>query len=379
MGIISVSQLQHNGKDLLARVAAGSEPFLITRYGQPVAALVPPLEAESDHLMIASPVPVRDVLRFTKRILARVEDRGVPVLITRHDVPIGLLVPVDPLDAERYLVAAAPRFLALRQRAETGPRVLTQALETVAAQIGSRPPVAHRAAGPRELVYEHIQRHLSKELGIEVERIQYASELVGNLDAGSLDLFELTMELEESYGVHMDAEDAAGISTVGDAVDFVVAYNAAPILRAESQRILRAFTGSRRSARRAVHEAYEQLPERAAALAGRGRQATLTLADLAAAGAQTADAAVTMVEPVLIALVDLVANPKTGTVTRDDFGRWMNAVGVIDEPDADWAFDAIDVHADGALPIEAFRRAVLDSQRGNLDVNLLGRSVLSIA
>jgi acyl carrier protein len=43
-----------------------------------------------------------------------------------------------------------------------------------------------------------------------------------DLDADSLDLYELVMELEDSYGVSVSREETAKITTVGDAVDFVI-------------------------------------------------------------------------------------------------------------------------------------------------------------
>ena len=43
-----------------------------------------------------------------------------------------------------------------------------------------------------------------------------------DLDADSLDLYELVMELEDTYGVSISEEEAAKIETVGQAVDFVV-------------------------------------------------------------------------------------------------------------------------------------------------------------
>ena len=45
-----------------------------------------------------------------------------------------------------------------------------------------------------------------------------------DLDADSLDLYELVMELEDRYGVAVSEEQAARIETVGDAVDFVLEH-----------------------------------------------------------------------------------------------------------------------------------------------------------
>ena len=44
------------------------------------------------------------------------------------------------------------------------------------------------------------------------------------LAACSSDLYTLVQELEDSYGVKMSDEQAAGILSVGQAVDFVVAH-----------------------------------------------------------------------------------------------------------------------------------------------------------
>jgi acyl carrier protein len=44
-----------------------------------------------------------------------------------------------------------------------------------------------------------------------------------DLDADSLDLYTLVQELEDTYGVTMSDDEAARITTVGLAVDFVLA------------------------------------------------------------------------------------------------------------------------------------------------------------
>lgn len=79
----------------------------------------------------------------------------------------------------------------------------------------------------REEVYTLIRTHLSDELGIDQARILEDTRFKEDLEADSLDLYELVMELEDTYGVRISDEDAARILTVGQAVDFVVAHEPA--------------------------------------------------------------------------------------------------------------------------------------------------------
>ncbi|MGH2965876.1 MAG: acyl carrier protein [Solirubrobacterales bacterium] len=73
----------------------------------------------------------------------------------------------------------------------------------------------------REGVLEKVREHLSTELEVPAEKITESTRLREDLDADSLDLYELVMELEDTYGITVSEEEAAGIETVQQAVDFV--------------------------------------------------------------------------------------------------------------------------------------------------------------
>lgn len=75
----------------------------------------------------------------------------------------------------------------------------------------------------REQVFVLIQAHLADELDLEPEQIAQGTRFKEDLEADSLDLYTLVQELEDTYGVRISDEQAAGILTVGQAVDFVVA------------------------------------------------------------------------------------------------------------------------------------------------------------
>ncbi|MGH2962729.1 MAG: acyl carrier protein [Solirubrobacterales bacterium] len=76
----------------------------------------------------------------------------------------------------------------------------------------------------RDEVTEKVREHLATELEVDPGRITEQSRFREDLDADSLDLYELVMELEDSYGVRISEEQAAGIETVGQAVDFVLEH-----------------------------------------------------------------------------------------------------------------------------------------------------------
>jgi acyl carrier protein len=78
-------------------------------------------------------------------------------------------------------------------------------------------------AASREEILERVKEVLVEQLGVDEDDITEAASFQEDLDADSLDLVELIMELEDQFGVKISDEDAAGIQTVGQAVDFIAA------------------------------------------------------------------------------------------------------------------------------------------------------------
>lgn len=74
----------------------------------------------------------------------------------------------------------------------------------------------------REEVMAKVRGHLAEELDVPAASIAESTRFRDDLDADSLDLYELVMELEDTYGISVSEAEAARIETVGDAVDFVV-------------------------------------------------------------------------------------------------------------------------------------------------------------
>jgi len=76
----------------------------------------------------------------------------------------------------------------------------------------------------REEVLTKVREHLAEELELDAAEIAEGTRFKEDLDADSLDLYELVMELEDTYGIAVSEEQAARIATVGDAVEFVLGH-----------------------------------------------------------------------------------------------------------------------------------------------------------
>jgi acyl carrier protein len=60
-----------------------------------------------------------------------------------------------------------------------------------------------------------------EQLSVEKEKVVPNASFVDDLGADSLDLVELIMAMEEGFDIEIPDEDAEGITTVQDAIEYV--------------------------------------------------------------------------------------------------------------------------------------------------------------
>ena len=71
-------------------------------------------------------------------------------------------------------------------------------------------------------VIDKVKSLISQNIGVGIEEINPDSSFIDDLGADSLDIVELVMNFEDSFGIEIPDEDAEKISTVQDAIDYIV-------------------------------------------------------------------------------------------------------------------------------------------------------------
>ena len=71
------------------------------------------------------------------------------------------------------------------------------------------------------MVLEKIIDIISEQLELDKSVIKESSTLEGDLGAGSLDLIDLAMSIEDEFNIEIPQEEAEKIVTVGDAAEAI--------------------------------------------------------------------------------------------------------------------------------------------------------------
>jgi acyl carrier protein len=74
---------------------------------------------------------------------------------------------------------------------------------------------------PSPEMESRLKKIVAEQLGVDESKIVPEARFTEDLNADSLDLVEMIMELEEAFGVEIPDEDAEKILTVQDALNYI--------------------------------------------------------------------------------------------------------------------------------------------------------------
>ncbi len=73
----------------------------------------------------------------------------------------------------------------------------------------------------QDSILEKVQEIVSEQLSVDSGEVKPEAHFADDLGADSLDTVELVMALEEKFDIEIPDEDAEGITTVQQAVDYI--------------------------------------------------------------------------------------------------------------------------------------------------------------
>jgi len=70
-------------------------------------------------------------------------------------------------------------------------------------------------------IFDRVKEIIVDQLDVEEDLVTMEASFTEDLDADSLDVVELVMELEDEFDMEIADEEAEKINTVGDAVEYI--------------------------------------------------------------------------------------------------------------------------------------------------------------
>lgn len=69
--------------------------------------------------------------------------------------------------------------------------------------------------------FEKLKPIIADQLGVKMENIKKESSFKDDFDADSLDMVNMTMEIEDEFAIEISDKIAATLQTVGDVVNYI--------------------------------------------------------------------------------------------------------------------------------------------------------------
>ncbi len=68
---------------------------------------------------------------------------------------------------------------------------------------------------------DKVKQIIMDKLGVSEDQVTAEASFIDDLNADSLDIVELVMELEDAFGIEIPDEDAEKLKTVQNAIDYL--------------------------------------------------------------------------------------------------------------------------------------------------------------
>lgn len=71
------------------------------------------------------------------------------------------------------------------------------------------------------MIFEEIKSMISQQLDVDEDEITMDTSFQDDLNADSLDVFQIIMAIEEEFDIEVSNEEAEQVTTVGNVVEFL--------------------------------------------------------------------------------------------------------------------------------------------------------------
>lgn len=71
------------------------------------------------------------------------------------------------------------------------------------------------------MVFEKVKQIIAEQFNISEDEITLSTAFADDLNADSLDIFQVVMAIEEEFEIEISNDDAEKVSTVGDVVEYI--------------------------------------------------------------------------------------------------------------------------------------------------------------
>ena len=73
-------------------------------------------------------------------------------------------------------------------------------------------------------MFEELKAIVAENLGVEESELTMETSFREDLEADSLDLFEMVMAVEEKYDVEIPSEELENLNTIADVIKYIEAH-----------------------------------------------------------------------------------------------------------------------------------------------------------